>query len=105
MAKFFGNIGFSLTVEEPRGVWIDSETEREYYGDLLREGRRWEKSNSINDDLIVNNYISIVCDSFLNENYQAIKWVEINGSKWKVVSVELEYPRIKLTLGGVWNGS
>ena len=105
MAKFFGNIGFSTTVETSPGVYSDDIVPREYYGDILREGRRWEKGTDENDDLIVNNYVSIVADAFAYENYQAMKWVEIVGAKWKISSVEIEYPRIKITLGGVWNGS
>lgn len=105
MAKFFGKIGFSELVEEPMGVWSDSIITRDYYGDLIREGRRWEKGESLNDDLQINNYISIVADSFIMENYQGMKWVEIAGAKWKISSVEIEYPRIKITLGGVWNGA
>ena len=105
MAKFFGEIGFSSTVETSPGVWEDTIIPREYYGDVVREGRRWEKGESINDNLIVNNYISVLADTFAYENYQYMKWVSFMNAKWKIASVEIEYPRIKLTLGGVWNGS
>lgn len=105
MAKFFGEIGFSSTVETSPGVWEDVIIPHEYYGDVVREGRRWEKGESINDNLIVNNYISVLADTFAYENYQHMKWVSFMNAKWKIASVEIEYPRMKLTLGGVWNGS
>lgn len=105
MAKFFGRVGFSKLVEDPEGVWSDVIVAREYYGDIIRVGRRWEKGEGLNDDLQINNYLSILADSFIMENYQGMKWVEVSGAKWKVSSVEIEYPRIKITLGGVWNGS
>lgn len=105
MAKFSGKIGFIVTEETEPGVFEPREIVREYYGDVIREGRRWEKGESVNDDLVVNNYTSIVADSFAYENYQAMKWVEVLGAKWRIQGVEVEYPRIKLTLGGIWNGS
>ena len=105
MARFFGDIGFSKAVQTSPGVWTDDEiVPHKYKGDLLRVGRRWEKGESLNDDLIVNNYVSVVADSFMMENLHAMKWVECLGSKWKISSAEVEYPRVKLTLGGLWNG-
>lgn len=104
MAKFFGEIGFSITTETSLGVFTDTIESREYYGDLERQGRRWENGESINDDLIINNYISILSDDFADKNIGNMKWVSINGVKWKIQSVEIDYPRIKITLGGVWNG-
>lgn len=104
MAKFFGEIGFSITTETSLGVFTDTIESREYYGDLERQGRRWENGESINDDLIINNYISILSDDFVDKNIGNMKWVSINGVKWKIQSVEIDYPRIKITLGGVWNG-
>ena len=104
MAKFYGEIGFSETVETAPGVYVDQIVPHPYYGDIERQGRRWEQGESINDDLVVNNYISIVADDFVHKNAGKMKWVSFFGSKWKIRSVEMEYPRIKLTLGGVWNG-
>lgn len=105
MTRFCGKIGFSVTVETEPGVWADDQTvPRQYYGDITRIGRRWEKGEGLNDDLIVNNYISVIADEFMTQNLESMKWVEISGSKWKIASVELEYPRVKITLGGVWNG-
>lgn len=104
MAKFFGKIGFSKTIETAPGVFEDLIDPREYYGDIERQGRRWENSESINDDLVVNNYVSVLADDFAYENVGNMKWVEFLGGKWKIKSVEMGYPRIKITLGGVWNG-
>lgn len=104
MTKFFGEIGFSQTTETAPGVFTDSIEPREYYGDIERQGRRWENSETVNDDLIINNYISVLADDFAYENVGNMKWVSALGSKWKIKSVEMAYPRIKLTLGGVWNG-
>lgn len=106
MARFSGIVGFSRTVEEPpnSGIWVEVAYDHPVFGDFVREGRRWEKSEQANDNLVINNYVSVVLDKFMKEHCQYVKWVEIEGSKWKVSSVEIEYPRIKLTLGGRWNG-
>lgn len=103
MAKFFGNIGFLQTVQTTPGVYSESIIPKPYYGDVERMGRRWEKGESINDDIMVTNYVSVVADNFAMENLGYMRWVEFYGSKWKIQSVEIDYPRIKITLGGVWN--
>lgn len=104
MAKFYGNIGFVKTVEVEADIWDTEETPRPYCGDLIRSQRRWENGESVNENLTISNEISILADDFAMENYGYIKWAEVMGAKWKVNSVTLEYPRINLTLGGVYNG-
>lgn len=104
MAKFYGNIGFVKTVETSPDIWETVETVKRYRGDLVRNQRRWEDNESINEDLTISNEISIVADKFAYENIDAMKWVEVMGAKWKVNSVTIDYPRITLTVGGVYNG-
>ena len=106
MAKFFGQIGFAKTVEEPAdsGIWIDKVFERNYYGDVTRIVRRWEADQQVNDNINVNNQISIVSDPFANQNIPWIKYVRWNGSVWKVSSIDVQYPRLILSIGGVYNG-
>lgn len=104
MAKFYGNVGFVKTVETIPDVWDTVEDPRPYCGDLVRNQRRWDNSNSVNEDLTVSNEISIVADQFAYDNLNAMKWVEFMGSKWKINSVTIAYPRIILTIGGVYNG-
>ena len=106
MAKFFGQIGFVQTVEEPygSGIWVEKEYERDYYGDVLRKIHRWDSGQQINDDINISNEISVVSDSFADQHIPGIRYVVWNGVKWKVSSVEIEYPRLKLSVGGVYNG-
>lgn len=105
MAKFYGNIGFVKTVEIEPGVYEPEESIRPYYGDILYNRRRWAtQESSTNDDLKLTNSISILADEFLVENMGFIKWVDFMGSKWKVDTANLVYPRIELTFGGVYNG-
>ena len=104
MAKFYGKIGFVKTAEQEKDIWVTTEDVRSYCGDLVRNQRRWETSNSVNEDLNVSNEVSIVADQFAYDNLNAMKWVEVLGSKWKINSVTIDYPRISLTIGGVYNG-
>lgn len=104
MAKFYGAIGFVLMRETLPDVWESVETPKMYAGDLIRNQRRWTNGESVNEDLDISNEVSILLDDFIQKNLGAIKWVEAMGQKWKVNSVSIEYPRVRLTLGGVYNG-
>ena len=78
--------------------------EREYVGDILRNTRRLQSGESVNDDLSVNNMISIVADPYANENFFAIRYVQWMGTLWKVTEVEVQSPRLLLRLGEKYNG-
>ena len=105
MTKFYGTIGFVGTVDNGHGVYLPVNDDRFYTGDLFRNNKRWQNGEAVNDDLVLSNEISIVADSFANEHAQMIKYVTINGSdvKWKVNTIMMEYPRIRLEIGGVYN--
>ena len=104
MAKYFGKIGFAENVEVRPGVWKPQITEREYYGDVMRVTRRLENASQVNDNVNLSQEIDIVADQFAYQSFHAMRYVEYMGAKWKVTSVEVYYPRLKLHLGGVWNG-
>lgn len=102
MAKFHGYIGFAVQTETSPGIWTEQITEREYGGDLLRFNRKAQSSGGVNDNLTINNEISIIADAYLNENLYAIRYVTFMGSKWKIDSISVEYPRLTLSLGGLY---
>lgn len=104
MAKFYGKVGFTVMEETLTDVWEPVETVKEYFGDLTRNQRRWTNGESVNENIEVSNEVSLVMDDFLQENAGALKWVEAMGAKWKVNSITIDYPRLVLTLGGVYNG-
>lgn len=104
MGKFYGKIGFAENVEIRPGVWKPQITEREYYGDIVRITRRLDTTSQVNDDINLSQEIDIVADQFAYNSFHSIRYVEYMGAKWKVTSVEVYYPRLKLHLGGVWNG-
>ncbi len=103
MAKFYGVIGYAETVEIKPGVWKEQITEKTYYGELVRNTRRLQTTDQLNDNINVANEISIVADPFANQNFHSMRYVEFMGAKWKITNVEVQYPRLILTIGGVYN--
>ena len=103
MAKFCGKIGYIDSVESEPGYWEEKPVEREYYGDITRNTSRYQQEGHINENIVINNILSIVADPYANENFQHIRYVIWLGTKWKVTNVEVQYPRLILTLGGVYN--
>lgn len=106
MEKFYGKVGYCVTTEDPTesGVFRDVTTERMYYGDVLKNQSRWQSAQNLNDDLRVGNRISILADAYAYQNFSNIKYVEWMGVLWKVTDIEVERPRLILTLGGEYNG-
>ena len=104
MAKFYGVIGYAVTKETAPGVWTEEIAEQSYYGDLTRNMRRLQDSGDLNDDINVANEICIVADPYANANFHSMRYVAFMGAKWKISKVEVQYPRLILTLGGVYNG-
>ncbi|MCM1524229.1 MAG: hypothetical protein NC120_07190 [Ruminococcus sp.] len=103
MAKFCGTVGYAETFETSPGVWESRITERRYFGDVIRSTRHLQTSGQLNDNVNVSNEISIVADPYAMENFHAIRYVEFMGSKWKVSSAEVSYPRLILTVGDLYN--
>lgn len=105
MAKFYGKIGYILTEETEPGIWEETEVEKSYYGDLVRNSSSYKDGmETTNGDINISNSISIVADPFACENFQHMRYVIFMGTKWKISNVEVQYPRLILTLGGLYNG-
>lgn len=105
MAKFFGKIGYAETVETTPGVWEEKITEREYFGDLIRNTRSLQSGEQLNDNINISNEISVVADPFAYENFHSMRYVEFMNAKWKISSIEVQYPRLILSVGGLYNGN
>lgn len=103
--KFSGCVGFWIQdVEVKPGVFKPGIVEKRYYGEVRKNTRRWENSDQQNDKFSVNNTISILSDLYAQQNYASIRYVIWNGVKLKVTSVTVDYPRLTLEIGGVYNG-
>lgn len=104
--KFSGIVGFwEGDVEVRPGVWQSNIIERSYTGDILRFTHRFQNANKQNEDFTVNNQISILGDLYALQNWASIKYVVWGGSKWKVTSIDVSFPRLTLELGGLYNGT
>ena len=102
--RFYGNIGFSETRETSPGVWTETLTQRAYYGDITRASNKWDKNgDKLNDDLNISNTVSIVADAFALDNLGNMRYAQWSGTKWKITNVEVQYPRLVLSLGGIYN--
>lgn len=104
MAKYCGMIGYAGLVEIEPGIWEDGITEREAIGDMLSNYRSLENSGDINDNINIANKISIVADPYAINNFHSMRYATYMGAKWKIKNVEVNHPRLILTLGGVYNG-
>ena len=104
MARYYGAIGYAESVKTSPGVYKDKITERVYSGELIKNTRRLQSSDKVNDDINISNQISIVADPYAYQNFHSIRYAEFMGTKWKVTDIEVQYPRLIMTLGGEYNG-
>lgn len=103
--KFSGKVGFYFEdVEVREDVYGPMIVEKQYIGDVKKDRRSFQDSGNKNPSFTVNNQISILANLYAINNWTSIKYVEWKGIKFEVTSVEVGYPRLNLTIGGVWNG-
>ena len=105
MAKWSGLIGFSQDSEESSpSVYIESIKEVKYTGEIIKNTRKNASTDKVNTDISVSNIISIVADPYAMNHFFSIKYATFYGTKWTVTDVQVNYPRLLLTLGGIYNG-
>lgn len=106
MARFYGQVGYGEPVENPSGSgnWKDEITEVPYYGDVVRNTRQLQEADKVNKDIVVSNSISIIADQYAINHFAKIKYVRWVGVLWTVTNVEVQSPRLILSLGSVYNG-
>ena len=103
MNRYYGTVGYAVMVETDVDVYEEQIVERQYVGDVLKNSRRLISSNEVNDGIAVSNRISIIADPYAYHNMANIRYCTFNGVKWKVPTVDVEYPRLILDLGGVYH--
>lgn len=104
MAKFYGKIGYGISVETKPGIWEDQIVEYPLYGDVVRNTRHLQEGENLNADISVSNSISVVADAYAREHFFAMRYLEWAGALWTISDVEVQSPRLLLRLGGVYNG-
>ena len=104
MAKFAGLVGYVNQEESAPGVWTPVEQTRTMKGDFYMESSRHQNGDKVNDDISLNHRISLMADEWVMKRYPLMRWIEIDGIKWEITSVELKRPRIVVNVGGLYNG-
>ena len=101
--RYYGKIGYFDTVETKPGLFVNQMIYKTYKGDVVRNYKRNQDNSKVNSDVAVNNSISIVADPYAQEHFFKIKCAEWQGTFWEVSSVEVQFPRLILELGGLWH--
>lgn len=103
MGKWFGKIGYVIPVEISPGIWEEKDVEKEYYGEMRDLSRKLQNGEKVNDDIKLNVSISIIADPFAFDNLYSIRYIYVYGEKWKINDISVAYPRLNLTMGGLYN--
>ena len=106
MAKYFGNIGYRTTVENERGQWKEIIEEKPYYGDILKNAIRNSFAKDMTTNVVspsLNINVSLVADPYAFEHFHNIAYVTYMGVRWTVDFIDVQYPRIICTLGGLYS--
>lgn len=105
MARFAGSVGFVKYEETSPGVYEENIDERFFIGDVLRGQRNLRSDeDNVHGRLNVNNSISIIADNSAIQDMFNIRYVVWMGYRFVVTNVEIRYPRVILTVGGIYNG-
>ncbi len=104
MAKFYGAIGYAIQSETAPGVWENQIIEKNYRGDIILSQQRWQRTEGANNDLNLDNSISVIADVYAYSNSGFMKYIVLNGQKWNIKSLAINRPRIVLQIGGLYNG-
>lgn len=105
MNKWFGVIGFAEEATETKpSVYEEPIIEKQYYGEVKKNNRRYMLSDTVNGEITVSNQLSVISDPYIQNHFYSIRYATFCGVKWTVTNVDVEWPRLVLTLGGVWNG-
>jgi hypothetical protein len=104
MSKYSGMIGFVRNYEKEPGIWEDEVTEKKYTGDILKNNQRFSVGSTITGDVKITNVFSIMGNKYAFDHVSDIRYLEWRGNRWVVESIELNYPRLEMTIGGIYNG-
>ena len=103
MGKFYGQIGYAQTVETSPGVWREEIIEKNYSGDVIKNSSKMRDGQYLNANITIDNRISIVADPFAYQNFSTMRYAKWMGAIWKITSVDVQRPRLILSIGEVYN--
>lgn len=103
MSKYHGKIGFACTEETSPGIYTETIIEKEASGDLVQIVGKISSSDTINNGMRLSSSISVIAEPYIKHNLKYIRYVTFMGEKWEVTDIKPSYPRLILTLGGLYN--
>lgn len=104
MSRYAGLVTYVTQAETRPGVWTEVVEQHFMKGDMLRKGSSFQNGDKVHSDVSLNHRVSLVADDYALGNYYDIKRLEVDGKQWVVESIEIQRPRIIVTLGGLYNG-
>lgn len=103
--KFYGKIGYVGTVEVTPGRYEERVVrEAPAYGDVKTYRRHMQSTDQQNDNVELGNEIRIILDPYAQEHFHEIRYVLWQGVRWEAKTVTLEWPRLRISMGGVYHG-
>ena len=104
--------------DEEQGKWstdeddavrlIDNELKKyineHYTGDVITHSIKRQNSESVNQNINISSSISIIANPFANKHCSEMTYITYMGAKWKISDISPEFPRLKLTIGDLYNG-
>jgi hypothetical protein len=111
LAKFAGLVGYVTEEETIPGIWSIVEHTVMMRGDIIRAAsdnmndlKVGTSINKIYSDIFLSHRVTLMGDQYAFDNYMRLQWVMINGKKWKASSVEIQRPRLIISIGRLWDG-
>ena len=101
--RFHGKVGYFDTVETKPGLFEEQLIFRTYYGDVIQNRKRDSLGSKVIADIQVTNQISIVADAYARDHFFKLRCVEWQGALWSVSDVDVQPPRLILSLGGLYD--
>lgn len=102
MAKYAGKVGFAEQVESSPGVWTDKIVERKMRGDVIGSSSSFRPGESTNEDITLGHRLSLMGNPYAYENFTGLRYITYLGVKWRITGVEIQKPRIIVTVGGTY---
>ena len=104
MTRYHGVIGIKgPPIETAPGIWESKIVEHTVVGDILLKPSRWSGQELSQDKITANHILSLFASESM-AYYADIVYIVWQGQKWVVTKVEYLRPRVKLTLGGLYDG-
>jgi hypothetical protein len=91
-------------VETSPGIFEEAITETIVSGDMEYKPIRWSVDELAQDSARLNHTFSFISRGSVKEDFSNAVYLVYQGKKWTVSTISYLSPRIKFTLGGIYNG-